>query len=117
MELVLLAYLNIRQSKALAIKIGSSNARLPTQFDVATEDYALSRRLYMYLPETSENKYARQFLKMVSSPLDQEIVQQIGFISQNIKALDYQVSEVYPDEYISLVKKCQTIVTRFQISK
>src|SRR5262249_23609169 len=41
----------VGQTKALAIQDGDGEAMLPTQFTVATEDYPLSRRLFLYLPE------------------------------------------------------------------
>jgi phosphate transport system substrate-binding protein len=104
----------IRESRAVAIKIGSSKARMPTYFNVATEDYALSRRLYMYLSEHSTNNYARQFIQMVGSRGGQKIVEKIGFISQNIRALDYKVSELYPIEYQALNKSALRLSLNFR---
>lgn len=104
----------IRESRAVAIKIGTSKARMPTHFNVATEDYALSRRLYMYLSEHSTNKHAQQFIQMVGTRVGQKTVEKIGFISQNIRALDYKVSSIYPIEYQALNKSAQRLSLNFR---
>ena len=66
----------------------------PDRLTVATEDYALSRRLYMYTAGVPENRYVKDFLAFVASE-GQEQVAETGFISQDVAA-------VRPDNVASL---------------
>lgn len=75
----------VNNSKALAISETENSAVIyPTPFTVSTEDYTLSRRLYMYTPDRG-NKLAREFAQFVISEKGQRIVEQVGLVSQNIK--------------------------------
>ena len=75
----------VNNSKALAISASQESAVIyPTRFTVSTEDYALSRRLYMYAPR-SGNTMAQEFSQFVISQQGQNIVEQVGLVSQNIK--------------------------------
>jgi phosphate transport system substrate-binding protein len=73
----------IRQSKALAVSDGGA-AISPDDFTVATEDYALARRLFLYLPERPHNSVAQQFIHYALSRQGQSVVAQTGFVSQDI---------------------------------
>jgi phosphate transport system substrate-binding protein len=74
----------IRQSKALAVADGGVAAIAPDPFTVATEDYALARRLYLYLPEKPENATAQHFIEFALSYAGQQVVAETGFVSQEI---------------------------------
>ncbi|PKF62629.1 cell envelope biogenesis protein OmpA [Psychromonas sp. psych-6C06] len=56
----------------------------PTRFTVSTEDYLLSRRLFLYMP-TNVNPFIKGFSRFVASQEGQDIVEGMGFVSQNIK--------------------------------
>ncbi len=87
----------ILQSKALAISDGEAPAIAPSRFSVATEDYALSRRLYMYIPEQpTEESLAKEFITFVHSDAAQQIIQQVGFITQQIFTGQDEPGEQYP---------------------
>jgi phosphate transport system substrate-binding protein len=55
----------------------------PNRLTVATEDYPLSRRLYLYTPANPANPWTRKFVQFAISKAGQEIVGQKGFVSQN----------------------------------
>ena len=75
----------VNHAKALAIsETQESIATYPTAFTVRTEDYALSRRLYFYAPNSS-NLITQKFIEFVLSDEGQQIVENIGLVSQNIK--------------------------------
>ncbi|MEH8018620.1 phosphate ABC transporter substrate-binding/OmpA family protein [Rheinheimera muenzenbergensis] len=83
----------ISYNKALAISEGADTTPIyPTRFTVSTEDYALSRRLYLYTP-TSASQLAKDFAQFAISEPGQALVEQSGLISQNIR-----VEQVYPIE-------------------
>ena len=81
----------IQHNKALAISAGKgSKSIFPTRFTISTEDYALSRRLYFYTP-TSAPAIVKDFAQFAISVAGQDVVEQTGSISQNIKE-----ERVYP---------------------
>ena len=76
----------VRRAKLLAIADSAgAQALIPTSFTVGTEDYALSRRLYFYVPE-SGNRSATGLIEFALSEAGQDIVRNAGFVSQNIYA-------------------------------
>ncbi|WP_462160044.1 substrate-binding domain-containing protein [Pseudoalteromonas sp. GB56] len=74
----------IVHNKALAVSEGQQTAPIyPTRFTIGTEDYALSRRLYLYTPTTAD-MFVKNFAHYAISFSGQEIVADTGLISQNI---------------------------------
>jgi glucose/mannose transport system substrate-binding protein len=59
----------VRGSKPLAISQAGTRPLLPTPFTVATWDYPLSRRLYLYMPADPQNKWSRKFVEFALSSL------------------------------------------------
>ncbi|GAA4649203.1 phosphate ABC transporter substrate-binding/OmpA family protein [Kistimonas scapharcae] len=86
----------IGQARALAIASGEARALQPGRLTVATEDYALARRLFLYLPSVHPNAYAQDFMGFAVSQQGQSMVDHVGYISQNVKPL----SPVLNDEPI-----------------
>ena len=83
----------IAYNKALAISEGADTTPIyPTRFTVSTEDYALSRRLYLYTP-TSASQLAKDFAQFAISEQGQALVEQTGLVSQNIR-----IEKVFPIE-------------------
>ncbi|MFY8274878.1 substrate-binding domain-containing protein [Pseudoalteromonas sp. SSDWG2] len=74
----------ILYNKAIAVSEGQQTAPIyPTRFTIGTEDYALSRRLYLYTPTTAD-MFVKDFAHFAISHSGQEIVSDTGLISQNI---------------------------------
>lgn len=104
----------VNRSRALAVSDGATAALMPTEFTVGTEDYALSRRLYLYLPPTSQNALARDFIAFALSRQGQEIVRKVGFISQNIHTVKPVIDADYPAEYRQLTRRAQRLSVNFR---
>lgn len=85
---------SVRRAKALGISEDSTDPLKPEPLYVATEDYPLARRLFMYVAPKQNNPLVNEFIHFVQSTRGQEIVNQIGFISQNPLSLQ---SETYAD--------------------
>lgn len=85
----------IRHAKAIAISDEGTLPAYPTVFTVATEDYPLSRRLYLYTPSSPANPHTRLFADMALSYEGQEIAgsEDIGFVNLNVFALKPPVLE------------------------
>ncbi len=74
----------VRRCKVLAISAGAGLKPLyPTRQNVATEQYAISRRLYLYSPIERPERVA-DFLSWVVSDPGQAVVEQTGFIPLSI---------------------------------
>jgi phosphate transport system substrate-binding protein len=70
---------SIRSAKAVMIQDGASQPLLPSPTTVATEDYPLSRRLYLYEPSGAPAA-ARRFVDFALSDEGQAIVAHVGFV-------------------------------------
>lgn len=98
-----LAY--IRDAKVLAVSDTETRALIPETFSVATEDYVLSRRLFMYIPEINPHPLAKEFVTYAISSKADDIVTKIGFVSQEINGYRINVPKNAPYEYQKLVSK------------
>lgn len=96
-----LAY--IRDAKVLAVSDTKTRALIPETFSVATEDYVLSRRLFMYIPEIAPHPLAKEFVDYAVSSAADNIVSKIGFVSQKINTYRVKVPKHAPYEYQKLV--------------
>jgi phosphate transport system substrate-binding protein len=109
----------VKHNKVLAIADGASPVR-PTVFTVATEDYPVSRRLYLYAPAPQENtSYAQQFIAFALGSEGQTQVKQHRFIDLTIAAEEFAVE--MPDDsspqiakYLSAVRGAQRLSANFR---
>ena len=89
----------VNNSKALAISAAENSTVIyPTRFTIGTEDYALARRLYMYMP-SSNQEMAQQFSDFVTSSQGQKVVEQVGLVSLNIKLEEAYIVKNAPQIY------------------
>lgn len=93
--------------KALAVSDGGAPVS-PDAFEVAVEDYPLSRRLYLYVPENASVE-ARAFVQFALSDVGQEVVESSGFVSQRIQAFDPILRDDVPAEYRELTLGAQRL--------
>ncbi|TVZ38057.1 phosphate transport system substrate-binding protein [Alteromonadaceae bacterium 2753L.S.0a.02] len=104
---------SVRSSKALAISEDRTKPLLPKTIHVATEDYPLSRRLFMYTPEVVENNFIKEFITFAHSDAGQAVVEEIGFISQNPVSL--KVADLIgPNEYQQLSDYAERLSVNFR---
>jgi phosphate transport system substrate-binding protein len=87
---------------------------LPNRFTVATEDYPLSRRLYLYTGQSPENKYTRKFIQFAISKAGQEIVGENGFIAQTVVGERQSVSSTAPTAYKQLTNGAERLSLDFR---
>ena len=108
----------IRDCKPLEISQEISTeeetAFFPSVFSVATEDYALSRRLFLYTPEKSSNPHCRSFVEFALSESGQQIVEDCGFVSQNITLEKPQLPPNSTPRYSSAVKNSNRLSLNFR---
>jgi phosphate transport system substrate-binding protein len=104
----------INDAKAVAVADGEAHAFKPGRFTVATEDYVLARRLFMYLPEMSASPLAREFIEFAVSDGGQSVVGEVGFVSQEIIAGDIELDETMPKEYRELAAGAHRLSLNFR---
>lgn len=104
---------SVRQAKALAISDNGSSALKPAPLFVATEDYPLARRLFMYTPETIVNPWVSEFINFAKNAQGQDTVQEIGFVSLNPVSLKLQ-NQFGPTEYQSLAQYAERLSINFR---
>jgi phosphate transport system substrate-binding protein len=86
----------VKEAKALAIFDDNSHPLIPNRLTLTTEDYALSRRLFLYTPPNSKNTWVKRFVAFALSSSGQDIVDKNGFIAQTVKAESSTVAQNAP---------------------
>jgi phosphate transport system substrate-binding protein len=107
----------IRQAKALAIAVGDSQPMLPSVTLIATEDYPLSRRLFLYNQPDLQNPWAQALVRFAHSPRGQAIVDQSGFIAQTVHAVKIDADASMPATYQALAKEAQRLSVNFRFQE
>ena len=110
-----LAY--IQQAKALAITAGESRPMYPSKALVAAEDYPLARRLYMYISPEETNPLALALIAFTQSKAGQDIVDQVGFVGQNITAGQIAPQPYMPDDYRKLAEEARRLSVNIRFSE
>lgn len=102
---------SVRDAKALAV--GNGEVLLPSKLLVATEDYPLARRLFLYTPESIENPYIFDFINFSQQQEGQEWVEKLGFISQNPIKTEFPVVNG-PESYRVLSENAKRLSVNFR---
>lgn len=104
----------VRNARALAIADLGATPLIPSRFTVATEDYVLSRRLYLYTAENPRNPLVRRFIAFAQSKAGQEVVGSGGFVPQTVRPEALTVDAGAPPEYRKLTQGAQRLSLNFR---
>lgn len=104
----------ISSAKAIAVSDKGTHPLMPTRLTVATEDYPLSRRLYLYTPANSTNPSLRRFIEFALGKLGQDIVADNGFVAQNVKTEAYAAPAGSPSDYTKFTAGAQRLSLNFR---
>ena len=107
----------VRQAKAVAIADGAAQPMLPLARLIATEDYPLSRRLYLYLPPSNDNPWAQALVQYAQSPQGQATVAANGFVAQTVQAMSVTPSRQMPEGYQALSAEAQRLTVNFRFDE
>lgn len=99
----------VRDAKALAVSDAGAQPLIATRFTVATEDYLLSRRLYLYTSTNLRSPWTRKFVQFALSDAGQEIVQKAGFVKQTPDLARTVVPAEAPKEYLEAIKDAERL--------
>ncbi|WP_406828048.1 substrate-binding domain-containing protein [Microbulbifer sp. ARAS458-1] len=100
----------------VAIKSGELAAVVPDRGIIATEDFPLTRRLYLYRNPGRFNAQVDAFLKFVESPAGQQIVEAIGFINLTPVSLKLPAYANAPDSYRQLMENGSRLSISFRFA-
>ena len=98
----------VRQAKLVAVADGAAAPLRPTRLTVATEDYALSRRLFLYVPQNAP-ALARRFADFALSDAGQQIADKIGFVGQLPEAVEAEAAGAAPADYRRLTSTARRL--------
>jgi phosphate transport system substrate-binding protein len=107
----------VLKAKAVAIADGQSQAMLPLNNLIATEDYPLSRRLFFYLPPQGKNPWAQALVTFAQSSEGQAIVAANGFIAQTVQAMTVTPNALMPEAYQALSRHAQRLSVNFRFEE
>lgn len=100
-------------AKTVAVGPTGAVALLPNRFTVATEDYALSRRLYLYTAGNTKPEVAK-FIRFANSAAGQKVVESSGFVPLTIRQEKSEAPTGAPGEYQALVGKALRLSVNFR---
>jgi phosphate transport system substrate-binding protein len=105
----------VGSSKALAIADEGARALVPNPITVGTEEYALSRRLWLYTPAKPQNSWVSRFVEFTLSPAGQALVSRDGFAGQNIVAAPNDIPlPNTPDKYLEFTTDAERLSLDFR---
>jgi phosphate transport system substrate-binding protein len=108
---------SVGSARALAIADGESQAMLPSPALVATEDYPLSRRLFLYAAPAQQTAWTRAFLDYAHSAAGQAIVTKSGYIGQAVEAITVSPDQSMPQPYQDLARQAQRLTVNFRFAE
>lgn len=91
-------------ARALAVADNNTRALLPTTLSVATEDYPLSRRLFMYVAPNNPSPFIREFIQFVQSDAGQARATDVGYVAQTPVGLPPKNLDQAQPQYRALVQ-------------
>jgi phosphate transport system substrate-binding protein len=104
----------VGDTKVLAISDGDSEPLLPSPFTVATEDYALSRRLFLYVPASPKDPLASELVDFALSDAGQQLISDAGFVPLSLKIENRPLPATAPTDYVKLAKSATRMSVDFR---
>ena len=104
----------VGRAKPLALSERGTVPMRPSGLSVATEDYVLSRRLFLYSAARPRAE-VQALLDFALGPSGQQVVADVGFVPQDIRALDQPVPD--HDDYRALVAGARRLSLNFRFGE
>lgn len=100
-------------ARALAVSDEGTRALAADRVTVGTEDYVLSRRLFLY-NRAQASAVAADFVEFALGSRGQAVVERIGFVSQAVAAVDVPPRGDVSTEYLDLVDGARRLSLNFR---
>jgi ABC-type phosphate transport system substrate-binding protein len=108
---------DVQRVRPLAISSDGSTALLPTPFTIASDEYLLSRRLYLYSSASNQAPCSRDFVGFVLGDAGQAVVRSSGFIDLGVTIADSaRCAKGCPPAYARLSARAQRLSLTFDPS-
>jgi phosphate transport system substrate-binding protein len=105
----------VRGAKAVAVSEAGGPPLYASAFTVGTEDYALSRRLYLYLPVQGPSPAAVDFLNFALSAQGQSVVRSSGFADLNVQVIEARACDARcSPRYATLTRSARRLSLDFR---
>ncbi len=101
-------------AKLLAVADAGAVAVTPSDLSISTENYPLSRRLYLYAAPGSSNLFVKRFAAYVASASGQSVVEVAGIVPLTIKAEAEAVPDAAPERFKQLVAGAMQLSVDFR---
>ena len=108
---------SVGRTRALAISAGGAQALLPSPDSIASEDYPLARRLFLYRAPDDNNPWAQALIDFAQSAEGQRIVEQVGFIGQAVRAIPVEAPADLPVDYRQLAQAGRRLSVNFRFQE
>ncbi|AWF80377.1 hypothetical protein BTJ40_05890 [Microbulbifer sp. A4B17] len=108
---------SIRKAKAIAVSDNNTHPQAPEHLTIATEDYPLSRRLFLYTAAYGLKPAAQEFLQFVQSEQGQDQVNATGFVAQTPIGVKPEANREGPSEYLKLTENAERLSINFRFSE
>ena len=105
---------SVRQAKAISVGVAGSTPLAPEHLYVATEDYPLSRRLFLYQPPKVKSRWVTEFIEFAQSAKGQAVVETIGFVSQDPVSIQPEDDRQGPQDYLKLTEGAKRLSVNFR---
>ena len=100
----------------IAVSSGAGISLLPNQFEIATEDYALSKRVYLYTTDNSQNTWIDKFVGFATSKAGQEVVETTRFVAMRPHTGKSQIPSAAPEDYKKLARNAERLDVNFRFT-
>ena len=107
----------VRKAKLIAVSEAGASPFLATRFTVATEDYALSRRLFLYVPSHPSHPWISKFIEFALGDEGQAIVAENGFVKQSIELETPILAPDAPPAYRAAVQNAKRLSLNLRFKK
>ncbi|AOE50833.1 substrate-binding domain-containing protein [Kangiella sediminilitoris] len=113
---VALPYVNDAKTVAVS-EPGVALSFKPNRFTVSTEDYVLSRRLYLYHPSNNTNPHAKAFMDFVLNNKAQTTVEDNNLISLKVNDATVRFNRNYPPRYLNMIRGLKRLSITFHFDQ
>jgi phosphate transport system substrate-binding protein len=101
-------------AKVVAVAAPGAVSLVPNRFTIATEDYVLSRRLYLYTAVSNPQPEVAQFIQFATSEKGQAVVAEVGFVPLTIEQKTFVAPSGAPKDYEKLVQNALRLSVNFR---
>ena len=105
---------SIASAQPVALAAAGAQSLIPNRFSIATEDYALSRQLYLYTAAAPKRPDVLRFLAFVASPAGQAVVEATGFVPRTVKQESIVAPTGAPARYAELTTGALRLTSTFR---